>query len=137
KRIYSQNFANSVDHLQLRSNHNGLRAAMLGMTMTRDPDILESLRQDVTEREKDTTGSLDRLEKRNQDDPYLWAQVQQLASLCESYDAIMDQGLAQIASGEMQEAIEMANGILADRHNEIRTIADRLGDEALDRASAE
>ena len=135
KSLYEQEFAQAVDLLTLRTNENGMRAAILTMMlMTRRSDQ-EVWHQDIKDRSKTIDEAMQRLLERGRSDPKLLHRLEELKATQDAFVQTRDTQLTPlIYEGKVEEAKKLMLGIQLERYQKIRFIADELGNEAEERA---
>ena len=137
KRLYQKEFANAVDLLNLRSDENGIRAALFSMmAATKRPDQ-DSWHQDIKQRDMEIAAATQQLLERNHNDPGLLAQLDRLKTIREAFSQTRDdQIIPLIYANKTDEAMAQVVGIQEERHRKMRAIALELGDAAVEKARA-
>ncbi len=135
KHLYQQDFANVIDLLNLRSDENGTRAAMLSLMSASTPAALDAWRQDIKSRAKDINDEIGSVLERNRDDPRLVERVRELTSIKDAFNQTWDNEIMPfIDAGKIEQARVLLLGIQQDRYLRMRTIATELGDESVAKA---
>jgi methyl-accepting chemotaxis protein len=133
--LYQEKFANAVDLLNLRSDENGVRAALLSMMVDTSNDAREAWHQDIRQRSKDIEDTTRSLLDRNRKDQRLFDRLEELKTVREDFAQARDrQIIPLIYAGKREQAQVLVQGIQQERHSKIRTIARDLGDEAVEQA---
>jgi methyl-accepting chemotaxis protein len=133
--LYQKEFANTVDLLNLRSDENGVRAAQLSMMAVTTRSDRETWHQDIKLRSKDIAEATQHLLERNNNDPQLLARIKELNLVRESFAQTRDSTLIPlIYAGKMAQARALALGVQEGRYLRMRTIAQELGDAAVEKA---
>ncbi|MEK7877820.1 MAG: methyl-accepting chemotaxis protein, partial [Pseudomonadota bacterium] len=133
--LYQEDFANAIDLMFLRSDENGMRAALLGMmAVTRDTER-ETWHQDLKERTKQFTAVTQRLLERNRNDPRLYARLGEVKALQGIFVQTRDEQIIPlIYAGKLEQGRAVALGVQEERHHKIRAMLLELGDAALEQA---
>jgi len=133
--IYQEEFANAVDLLNLRTNENGVRAAVLDMLVAVAQSDQEVWHRDIKERSKDISAITQRLLERNRSDLSFSAQLEELNKTREVFAQMRDEQIVPlIYAGKKEQAKALMLGIQLERYNKMRAIAQKLGDEAEEKA---
>lgn len=137
KKLYQEEFANTVDLMKLRLNENGVRAALLSMISVSQPADRETWHQEIKERSKDVAEITQGLLQRNRNNPAFSSKLDELKTLRDAFAQTRDtQIIPLIYAGKLEQARAVAFGIQEERAGKIRAIAQKLGDEAVEKASA-
>ncbi|MBZ0090625.1 MAG: methyl-accepting chemotaxis protein, partial [Sulfuricellaceae bacterium] len=135
KHLYQQEFANVIDLLNLRSDENGTRAAMLSLMSASTSAARDAWRHDIKSRAKDINDGIGRLLERNRDDPGLVERVKGLATIKDAFDQTRDNELMPLVdSGKIEQARALLLGIQQDRYLRMRKLATELGDGSVAKA---
>lgn len=135
--IYEKEFVSVVDLLQLRTNENGVRAALLSMIDATSDPVRETWHREIKQRSKEITALLQQLKARNLDDPQASSRLEELNSMREAFARTRDtQIIPLIYEGRAEEARRLSVGEQDERYLKMRAIAEDLGDRALDQARA-
>jgi methyl-accepting chemotaxis protein len=133
--LYEEEFANAVDLLNMRSDQNGVRAALLSMMATTTAAERETWHQDIKQRSKDVDSTTQHLLERNRKDPRLSARLEELKTIRDAFAQTRDtQIIPLIHAGKEKEARAAALSTQEERYQRMRTIAQDLGDEAVEQA---
>ncbi|MFZ2302682.1 MAG: methyl-accepting chemotaxis protein [Gallionella sp.] len=133
--IYQEEFANAVDLLNLRSNENGVRAAVLDMMAAATRSDQETWHRDIKERSKEISATTQHLLERNRNDLPFSARLDELNKTREAFaQARDDQIIPLIYAGKKEQARALLLGVQLERYNKMRAIAQKLGDEAEEKA---
>ena len=81
KNLYQEDFANAVDLLDLRSDENGVRAALLSMMVVTKRSDQEIWHQEIKERSKEISENTQRLLQRNRNNPALSGKIEELKTV--------------------------------------------------------
>jgi len=137
KRLYQKEFANAVDLLNIRSDENGMRVALLSMMVAAKRSDQDGWHQDIQQRGKEIAAATQQLLERNRNDAALLAQLDKLETIREAFTQTRDgQVIPLIYANKADEAKALALGIQEQRYRKIRAIAQELGDAALEKARA-
>ncbi|HZY30547.1 MAG TPA: methyl-accepting chemotaxis protein, partial [Candidatus Methylomirabilis sp.] len=135
KRLYNEDFATASDLLTLRTELNGVRAALLMMVWMTKRSDQEAWHQDVKDRTKEIDERIARLLDRGRNDPKLLRGLEELQTLWNAFRQTRDtQLIPLIYKGKIEEAKKLALDIQAERYLKFRSIAKKLGDEAVEQA---
>ena len=131
KNLYAQEFANAVDLKDIRSNQNGMRAALLAMLLVPQRSDQEALHQEIKDRAKENDETLQRLRERARNDPELLRRLEEFITIRSAFRQTQETELTPwIYEGKIEEAKQLALGIQAERNEQMRSIANALVDEA-------
>ena len=134
-RLYQMEFANVRDLLQIRTQHNGLRAALLAMESSTSKGEMDVWKKDIDERtaiENKTTADL---LTRNRGGGTFANQLEELNTIQKDYgETRQKEIIPQIYAGQKAEARKITLGIQLERYEKMRELAKQLGQEAEDRA---
>ena len=137
KSLYQKNFANAVDLLNIRSDENGMRAALLSMMSVTQRTDQETWHQDIKQRSKEIAEAVQALLERNRNNPQLSGKLEGFKTDWESFAQMRDtQIIPLIYAGKIEQAKALAFGIQDERHRKMRALAQKLGDEAVEQARA-
>ena len=135
--LYQKEFANAVDLLNLRSDENGMRAALLSMMTVTTRSGRETWHQEIKERSKEIAEGTQRLLERNHNDSSLVTQLEELDNIHKAFEQTRDDRLIPlIQAGKMEQARALALGVQEGRYSKMRDIAQELGDDATKKARA-
>ena len=135
KRLYNEDFATASDLLTLRTELNGVRAALLMMVWMTKRSDQEVWHQDVKDRTKEIDERIARLLDRGRNDPKLLRGLEELQTPWNAFRQTRDiQLIPLIYEGKIEEVKKLALGIQAERYLKFRSIAKTLGDEAVEQA---
>jgi methyl-accepting chemotaxis protein len=137
-RLYDQRFTNAVDLLDMRSNLNGQRVDVLLMMLLTDRAEQDVYRADLKERAARNDQLIDRMTKRNRDDPQFLAAFKPVVDLGEETRRVRDdQVVPLILDGKFEQAKQISLGPQERRYEQMRTMLRSLGDQAVDQATRE
>jgi len=135
--LYQKEFANTVDLMTMRSDENGVRAALLEMLVATTRADQESWHQDIKERSKEISVTTQRLLVRNRNDSSLLTQLEELDKIREAFVQTRDNQLIPlIYAGKKEQAKTLVQGVQLKRYNKMREIASALCDSASEKARA-
>jgi len=135
--LYSRDFADAVDLMAVRSNINGARAALLNMMLLSQRSEQENWHNDIKKRTLVVDKLLQQLVARQREDQAFLGRLKELKSTYEDYVRTRDTRLIpQIFAGNIKEATILTLGTQFERYDEIRVLADALGNDAEQRAQA-
>ena len=137
KTLYEQDFAVAVALKDLRSNQNGIRAALLTMMAASGPSDRDAARQDIKGRVQESDGLMQRLMDLAKRDPMISSRMEEYRSVRTAYRDTRDKQIVPlIYRGKMEEAKKLVFGVQAERNEKLRTLADTLSKQADDKAAA-
>ncbi|MBE0548221.1 MAG: methyl-accepting chemotaxis protein, partial [Rubrivivax sp.] len=135
KRLYQYEFANATGLLNLRSDANGARAAILSLMLASTSAEQNAWTQKANTRSEEMAAGIRNLLARNADDPRLVERIRELASTNEAFERTRENELMPlIAAGKVEQARALLLGPQQERYLRIRTIATELGDESVEKA---
>ncbi|MDO8680799.1 MAG: methyl-accepting chemotaxis protein [Acidobacteriota bacterium] len=138
KNLYEEDFSNVVDLLNLRSDENGMRAALFSMMAVTKRSEQEVWQQEIKQRSKEIAEGTRRLLERNRNDPRLSSRIEELNTIREAYVQTRDaQVIPLIYAGKTEQARTLSLGTQEERYRKIRAIAQELGDSAVEQARAD
>jgi methyl-accepting chemotaxis protein len=133
--LYQLEFNNAVDLLNLRTNENGMRAALLNMMAVKSDQERQTWHQDIEQRSKEIDDTLRNLLDRNRQDPGLLDRLKEFSAIHQDFARTRDdQVIPLIDAGKEEQAYALVLGIQLERYLKMRTIAQDLGDEAAQQA---
>jgi methyl-accepting chemotaxis protein len=133
-RLYEHEFAISTTLKDLRTNQNGVRAALLTVMLARRAEDREAARQELQARVQEVDKLMTRLLELGKDEPGFSARMEEFRSLRLAYRRTRDEEvLPLMEAGKTEQALGLILGVQADRDNKLRTIARELGDQAEER----
>lgn len=137
QRLYHEEFADAVDLLNLRTDENGIRAALLSMMAVKTPAEREAWQRDIQERSKQIAAVSQQLIARNRGDTRTLVRFDELKSVREEFALTRDRQLIPlIQAGKLEQAQALAFGLQEERYLKMRAIATELGAQALANADA-
>ena len=137
KNLYRENFSNAVDLLNLRSDENGIRAALLSMMAVTKRSDQEIWHQEINKRSKEIAEGIRQLLERNRDNPHLFSRIEEYKAIEEARKQTRDsQAIPLIYAGKTKEAKALWFGVQEERYRKLQAIAEELGDEAVAQARA-
>ena len=137
KNLYEQDFTVAVALKDLRSNQNGVRAALLTMVATEKPSDRDTAQQDIQEREQESNALMQRIVDLGKRDPVMSSRIEEFRSIRIAFRDTRDkQVVPLIRQGKMEEAKQLIFGTQAERNERMRAIADELVKQADDKAAA-
>jgi methyl-accepting chemotaxis protein len=137
KKLYQEEFANAVDLLNMRTDENGVRAALLSMMTAPTRPERETWHQDIKQRSKEIIDATRQLLERNRNDPRVMDRLEELKAVREKFAQTRDtQAIPLIYAGKTEQARMLAFGVQEERYLRIRAIAQELGDAAVEQARA-
>jgi len=137
KNLYQKDFANAVDLLNLRSDQNGIRAALVSMLLATERSNQETWHQEIKQRKQEVAEAIRQLQERNRNDSRLSGRIEEVKSINEAYAQTRDVELIPlIYAHKTDEARTLAGGIQEQRYRKLRAIAQDLSDLAVERARA-
>lgn len=136
-RLYRQEFSNAVDLVKLRSDQNGIRAALLGMMVATSRADQEQWHEEIKQRGKEIGDNMRNLLARNRDDPVVYARLEEFKAISEAFArAREDELIPLILAGKVEEARALVLSVQQERHLRLRAIAQALVDAAEAKARA-
>ncbi len=137
KALYEQDFTNAVDLKDVRSNQNAILADVLTLLLATDSSQRDLLQKDIADRDKENDATMQSLLDRAQNDAALHAELKEFNALRSAFRQTRDaQVIPLILAGKIEEAKAVILGIQEERNQKMRSIANRLVDEADKRAQA-
>ncbi|MDP1535167.1 MAG: methyl-accepting chemotaxis protein [Rubrivivax sp.] len=138
KNLYQEDFSNAVDLLNLRSDENGMRAALLSMMSETKRSEQEVWHQEIKQRSTEIAEGTRRLLERNRNDLRLSDRIEELKTIREAYAQTRDaEVIPLIYAGKAEQARTLSLGTQEERYRKIRAIAQELGDSAVEQARAD
>lgn len=135
QRLYQREFANAIDLLNLRSDENAARAAVLSIMIASTPAERNAWAQKTNTRSEEIATGIRQLLERNGDDPRVAGRIKELSTINDSFERTRDNELIPLISvGKVEQARALLLGAQQERYLRIRTIAIELGDESLEKA---
>jgi len=135
--LYQKEFANAVDLLNLRSDENGMRAALLSMMAVTANSDRKTWHQEIKERSKKIDEGTQRLLERNRNDSSLITQLDELDKINKAFEQTRDDRLIPlIQAGKMKQARALVLGVQEERYSKMRDIAQELGNASTEKARA-
>lgn len=135
KSLYENEFAIAVDLKDVRSNQNGVRAALLDMMLVTNRSDQEAWHQEIKDRVKKIDEIMQGLLERAQSDPEFLHRLEELNATRNAFQQTRDtQVIPLIYEGKIEEAKTLVLGIQLQRNEKMRSIANELADEAEKRA---
>jgi methyl-accepting chemotaxis protein len=137
KNLHAQEFANAVDLKDVRSNQNGMRAALLAMMLVPQRSEQEALHQEIKQRVKEVDETLQRLRERVRSDPESLRRLEEFITIRGAFRQVQDREIIPlIYEGKLEEAKRLVMGIEAERNAKLQAIADALVEEAEQQAQS-
>ena len=137
RRLHDQDFANTADLLEVRTNLNGIRAALLDMMLVTKRAEQEVWHQEIRTRTAEVGASLERLGQRLRNDPRSLRRLEEVSALHKTLaEAREREMIPLIYAGKVGEAKKIALGTVLERYRKMRDIAEELGKEAAQEAQA-
>lgn len=84
-RLYHQEFSNAVDLVNLHSDQNGIRTALLGMMVAASRADQEQWHEEIKQRGKEIGDNMRKLLARNRDDPVVYARLEEFKAISEAF----------------------------------------------------
>ena len=135
--LYQMEFNNAVDLLNLRTNENGIRAALLNMMAVKSDQERKTWHQDIEQRGKESDDTLRNLLDRNRQEPGLLDRLKEFSAIHQDFVQTRDgQIIPLIYAGKEEQAYAMVLGVQMERYLKMRTMAQDLGDMAVQQAHA-
>jgi methyl-accepting chemotaxis protein len=121
KALYDIAFANVSDLINTRSNLNGSQVAELTMLLA-NRSYLDTALNDVKTRSQSGDDCIQTLLDRNQSDPRLTSQLEDIKAKMTEYEATRDsQFVPLIQAGNTQQATALSMGVQRERYDHLRT----------------
>ena len=138
RKIYQKDFTTAINLLKMRSDENGARASLLSMFLVAQPDNRELWLDDIKNRTNRINDLQQELTDENRNDPHFVNQLEEIKSVRASFIQTRDaQIIPLINAGKIDQAKELALGPQEELYGKMRNLAQKLGDEAVDKAHAE
>lgn len=127
QKLFSSEYANTVDLLTLKANVDEVRTALLTMMSMSDKEAKELWHQSV----KESTDQIERIRlgllARNKDESEVLHKLEELNTVWADFKQTRDtQLIPLIYEGKIEEAKKIALGIQADRYKKMRSVAFEL-----------
>ncbi len=120
-------FTNVRDLKDIRSNHNAIRAAIQEMLSHPRGAAFEESYQETKERAKENSARIPKLLERNKHNSSIIAQLNELIAVQKEFaDTRETRVIPLIAEGKVEDARQLALGILRQQDRKMRGIADGL-----------
>ncbi|HQS58332.1 MAG TPA: methyl-accepting chemotaxis protein [Gallionellaceae bacterium] len=133
--LYKGEFSNAVDLLNMRSDENGARAALLSMIAVTSSRERETWHQEIGLRSKEISKGMQQLLQRNHNDQRLLDRLKEINALRTEFTQTRESRIIPlIYAGKEKQAYELALGVQEERNLKMRAIAQELGDEAVAQA---
>ncbi len=136
KTLYQESFANVHDLMELRTNQNGVRAALLTMMALTQRADQEAWQQDISGRSREMGSTMQRLLERNRSNPYLSVKLEELNKIREDFTQTRETIIQMVYAGKTDQARVLALGIQDERYRKMRAIAMELENKAEEQARA-
>jgi len=135
KSIYEEDFANVQDLLMLRTEQNGVRAALRTMmTVARQADR-DTAHQDIQDGSKLIAEIIPRLRERYRNEPRGLARIEEYQSTMAEFSQTRETVLIPlIFEGKTEQAEALARGVQNERYNKMLAIALELSKGAVEKA---
>lgn len=129
--LYAKEFKNVRDLLLIRAAQNGMRANLLDMILIKDPAQRAPYEQRVRSYSEQADNLLAQIERRNQDDSALLAELSEMKSLTGDFNDTRDkQIIPLVGQGKVQQAIDTILGPQRDRYEKIKALSEQLVKES-------
>src|SRR3972149_5918474 len=120
-------FANSLDIKDIRSNQNAIRANLLNIVLVTDRAERDRLLQDIQQRDKENTENMQRLTERIANDPEILTKIEEFKAVRLPYRQVQEtQIIPYIYEGKVEEAKRLAFSVQSERYEKMQAIADDL-----------
>ncbi len=137
RRLYEKDFGNAIDLMALRSNENGVRAGLLKMMSVPKRSDQEIAHRDVEERAREIEEIARRLLERGGSDAQLVRRLEELKVVRDAFKQTREAEIVPLVyDGKLEDAKRLVLGIQEERYQKLRSIAEELGKEALQRAQS-
>lgn len=137
KRIYNEEFADTIDLATLRVHYNAVRADLLTMMLVSRPAEQEAMHQSIKQHTNEIEALFRGLDNRNKNNP---DRLRKLGEINDQRDVFAQTRDAQlipmIYEGKTEEARKLAGGIQEERYRKIRVILQELAEEAQSEAQS-
>ena len=131
KNLYEEEFSNATDLFAVRSNINGIRAALLDMVLLSKRSDMESWRQEIKERSQALGTTIQQLLMRNQNDSRLHGRIEEIKALLDAYNETRDSRIIPLIYADKDsEAMKLIIGTQTERYRKLRAIAEELVNDA-------
>src|SRR3990167_4161845 len=130
KRIYNEEFADTIDLATLQVHYNAVRADLLTMMLVSRPAEQEAMHQSIKQRTNDIEALFRGLANRNKNNPDKLRRLGEIKGQSDTFIQTRDaQLIPMIYEGKTEEARKLAGGIQEERYRKIRVILQELAEE--------
>ena len=137
QRIYSEEFADTVDLSMLQVRYNAVRADLLTMMLMGRPAEQEAMHQNIKQRTNDIEALFRGLTSRNKNSPDNLRKLDEVKDQRDAFVQTRDaQLIPMIYEGKTEEARKLAGGIQEERYRRIRATLQELAEEAQNEAQS-
>ena len=125
--LFAQDFATALDLVELKSDLNRTRVALLSMLVAPEQAERERWREEITDSAAGIDKLLASLTERSRTDPALARKLGEYQSLQAAFRATREQQVALIFAGDTEEARKLFP-LQTERYEQMRDIASQLGE---------
>lgn len=130
KRIYNEEFADTIDLATLQVHYNAVRADLLTMMLVSRQAEQEAMHQSIKQRTNDIEALFRGLANRNKNNPDKLRRLGEIKGQSDAFIQTRDARLIpMIYEGKTEEARKLAGGIQEERYRKIRVILQELAEE--------
>ncbi len=131
KNLYENDFINATDLLTLRTNENGVRAALLDMMLESNREEQNKWHKEILERSEVIDNIISKLLERYSGEPATIKKLEELIIEREEFAKTREEQIIPlIHAGKLDEAKTIVTGVQIERYKKIRSIAEELGSNA-------
>lgn len=135
KRIYNEEFADTIDLAMLQVHYHAVRADLLTMMLMSRQAEQEAMHQNIKQHTNDIETLFRGLTSRNKNSPDKLHKLGEAKDQRDAFAQTRDtQLIPMIYEGKTEEAKKLARGIQEERYRKIRATLQELADEAQDEA---
>ncbi|HWH70846.1 MAG TPA: MCP four helix bundle domain-containing protein, partial [Candidatus Sulfotelmatobacter sp.] len=123
RRIFNNNFSETLDAVSFDANEGDIRAAMLTMVNTTNRAEIDQLRNLIDQKSVQANELLRRLLDQNRDRPKTLQQLETWRAIRDAYKQTREQQVIPAAlEGNVEQARGLMHGIQSERFNQMRAI---------------
>lgn len=127
KELYSREFKNALELVEIRADQNRIRVLLLEMMLTDDKAKQRELESEIKERAQEFEKSVKDIMELSKDEPNILAKLMEMMTVRDAYKKTRGEQIDMIFKGEISKAQELGKGIQEERYNRIREIAIEVG----------
>jgi methyl-accepting chemotaxis protein len=136
KELFDKDFVVATELIELRSDQNRVRSQILEMMMEKDRLRMIALEQDIKNKSRDVESGISKVFEAFRSQPTERKRLEELNSARNAYIKTRDEQIRNILSGRIDEAMRLALTVQDERYNNIRSIAQELGEGVMAQAKS-